>query len=555
MYLSLLFLMTAMVICNRASAKKGGRLFVVPAGPSATISVSNQPQCTGHDVNFTVNVTGVHQYTLVWYVNGKLADSSNHSFFTTTTLLNGDQVYCQVKPLSLSIPAFFTNVITVVMLPSASPAVVISPDGPLNTCAGDTLKFTAQISDGGASPAIQWFRNGIQLNDTGLTYTANDFTDGDSIVCTLSNTTECTYYNPATSNRVIVHVASKAPLAMSIAPEAEPPFCQGGQITFIASANAPKQDLSYQWYVNGQKAGSNSYEYTAAFNNGDVVTCQATGISASGCYTLSGGLSNAYTVQLIQQAPPAMQITQVTTGVCPGSPVTFSAIASNRGNAPAYQWQVNGINAGSDQPDFTSDALKNGDKITCILTGGQVCKVPVTSNVVDAAINASPVVTFANTDVHVIPGSGISLSPQISGNITTYSWTPTTGLNDAAIANPVASPTVTTQYTLQVTTTDGCQGSGSITVDVFKQIVVPNTFTPNGDGINDTWDIKGLDYFPGSTVEVYNRAGALIFHSNGYPVPWDGKFQGKMLPVDTYYYIIDPKNGKPKLSGYIAIIK
>ena len=84
---------------------------------------------------------------------------------------------------------------------------------------------------------------------------------------------------------------------------------------------------------------------------------------------------------------------------------------------------------------------------------------------------------------------------------------------------------------------------------------MPNTFTPNGDGINDMWDIKGLEFFPGCTVEVYNRYGTMMYHSVGYVVPWDGKFNGEPLPVGTYYYIIDPKNDKPKLSGYVAIIK
>ncbi len=84
---------------------------------------------------------------------------------------------------------------------------------------------------------------------------------------------------------------------------------------------------------------------------------------------------------------------------------------------------------------------------------------------------------------------------------------------------------------------------------------IPNTFTPNGDGINDTWEIKYLDYYPKSTVNIFNRWGQKLYSSVGYSIPWDGKYNGQVLPVGTYYYMIDPKNGQPVISGWVAIIR
>jgi gliding motility-associated-like protein len=87
------------------------------------------------------------------------------------------------------------------------------------------------------------------------------------------------------------------------------------------------------------------------------------------------------------------------------------------------------------------------------------------------------------------------------------------------------------------------------------QLDIPNTFTPNGDGINDTWAIKNLDNYPKSTVNVFNRWGQSVFSSIGYPSPWDGSYKGNSLPSGTYYYIIDPKTGSPVFSGWLTIIK
>jgi gliding motility-associated-like protein len=92
-------------------------------------------------------------------------------------------------------------------------------------------------------------------------------------------------------------------------------------------------------------------------------------------------------------------------------------------------------------------------------------------------------------------------------------------------------------------------------ITVLKKPGVPNTFSPNGDGIHDRWEIKYLDTYPGATVEIYNRYGQLVFKSTGYTKSWDGTYNGKPVPVGTYYYIVNPKNGRKQMSGYVDIIR
>jgi gliding motility-associated-like protein len=96
--------------------------------------------------------------------------------------------------------------------------------------------------------------------------------------------------------------------------------------------------------------------------------------------------------------------------------------------------------------------------------------------------------------------------------------------------------------------------AGVLQVTSVVDIVVINTFTPNGDGVNDTWRIQNIEGFPNSVVEVFNRYGGEVFYSRSYPEPWDGKRKGNDVPGGTYYYIIDLKNGK-RVTGWLAVTR
>ena len=86
-------------------------------------------------------------------------------------------------------------------------------------------------------------------------------------------------------------------------------------------------------------------------------------------------------------------------------------------------------------------------------------------------------------------------------------------------------------------------------------IIIPNTFTPNGDGVNDTWDIKNMAPCQDCTVNVFDRYGGKVFSSLGYGKPWDGTYNGSKLPVGTYYYVINIQRNLKVLSGFVAIIR
>jgi gliding motility-associated-like protein len=167
----------------------------------------------------------------------------------------------------------------------------------------------------------------------------------------------------------------------------------------------------------------------------------------------------------------------------------------------------------------------------------------------------NPQVTLQHKAV-VLEGGVITLKPEwVYGNSLQYLWTPSTYLSSDTALMPKATPQDDITYKLNVTAEGGCTASDTIFIRVLKGPVVPNVFSPNGDGINDTWYIKYLDGYPGATVDVYDRGGQLVYHSVGYDKEWDGTYKGKPLELGTFYYIINPRNGKPTISGSVTIIK
>jgi gliding motility-associated-like protein len=124
-----------------------------------------------------------------------------------------------------------------------------------------------------------------------------------------------------------------------------------------------------------------------------------------------------------------------------------------------------------------------------------------------------------------------------------------------AVVNP-SSVTVNGMYYIKLASTDGCMVLDSVTVTIkTPPIIPPNVFSPNGDGINDTWDIALLQFFPTCSVEVFNRYGQLVFKSKGYNKNWDGTFNQQTLPIGTYYYIIKTSPGANPISGSVLILR
>jgi gliding motility-associated-like protein len=190
--------------------------------------------------------------------------------------------------------------------------------------------------------------------------------------------------------------------------------------------------------------------------------------------------------------------------------------------------------------------------ITYTYTGDNGCK-----NSAEQTIEVYPTpVADAGPDKVVLEGGSVVLTPALIANIpVSYTWQPALWLDNPNIPNAETSPPTDFSYTLVVSSDKGCKTSDEVFVKLLKAPVIPNIFSPNGDGIHDKWVIEYLESYPGCVVQIYNRYGQMVFKTVNYTNPWDGKINGKDAPIGTYYYIIDPKNGRKPITGFVDIIR
>jgi gliding motility-associated-like protein len=245
------------------------------------------------------------------------------------------------------------------------------------------------------------------------------------------------------------------------------------------------------------------------------------------------------------------------TSICADDKVFLNG---NISNAAGGTWSSSG--SGSFIPSNTSlnaiyipgssDITKGNVTLTLTTTGNGICSA--VSGSILLTIHPLPFVN-AGADKYIIEKTSVILTPAVNGSGLQYVWSPALYLDKDTVLNPVCQPLADIIYTLTVTDNRGCSSKDDIAIKVLKIPEIPNVFTPNGDGINDTWQIKHLVSYPGCTVEVYTRYGQLIFQSTGYGNPWNGTANGKPVPAATYYYIINPKNGLKPMSGFVDIVR
>ncbi len=130
---------------------------------------------------------------------------------------------------------------------------------------------------------------------------------------------------------------------------------------------------------------------------------------------------------------------------------------------------------------------------------------------------------------------------RVSGGID-YTWLTTVGLDNPLSPTPIARIDSTTTYIVKGTGANGCWAYDTLTVNVTatgaNTFVVPNAFTPNGDGHNDRFGVSHWGDVQLEELSVYNRHGLRVFTTRNPATGWDGRFEGQPLPSDTYVYVI-----------------
>ncbi|MEN8226651.1 MAG: gliding motility-associated C-terminal domain-containing protein [Bacteroidota bacterium] len=162
----------------------------------------------------------------------------------------------------------------------------------------------------------------------------------------------------------------------------------------------------------------------------------------------------------------------------------------------------------------------------------------------------------ATEDTIMFSGSSIQLEAT-GGPFSDYRWEPTTGLDNSTTPDPLATLFESIRYYVYGTNEFGCEEVDSLFIEVIEDLTVYNVFSPNGDGVNDYFEIKNSESFPDILVEVYSRWGDQFYSSVGYNSGsrWDGTARGKDAPVGSYYYVIIPYSGAKPITGTVTIIR
>lgn len=376
-----------------------------------------------------------------------------------------------------------------------------------NLCFGTaTGTATITLSGGTGAYTYQWSPNVSNTNTaTGLQAGSYSVTGTDVNNCT-----------------VLQAVVIAEPTQVDVTASSNDVLCFGGSTgSFTAIATG----------------GTGTFSYVAVTNSGNSQQ------SANGQFT--GQSADTYTIY----ATDNNQCIDSTTVIVNEPPQLVSSATAV--DVTCYQYtdgQVNiSVNGGS--PAYTysfSNGIQNSTGLITNLAPGSYDVTVTDANgctslqtaTVSEPDSVSIVVSPAVTEVKLGESLPLLTSTNHSGSAT-YTWQPAFGLTCYDCANPVFNGIYNATYTVTAITDMGCTGTGSVTVTVIPNydVFVPNAFTPNGDGNNDTWKFFGnLSGVKQMNVKVFNRIGEKVFESNDINFEWDGSYLGKPSPNGVYTY-------------------
>lgn len=362
------------------------------------------------------------------------------------------------------------------------PAPVALITGTDTICAGANITLTAS---GGSS--YLW-NTGTGTSTVSISPTTNTMY---SVTVTTGSCTDTTSINITVNPSPTAIISGGASI------------CAGYSVTLSANGGS-----SYTW-----STGSTSTS----------ITVTPTGSTSYSLIATTGSCSDTTNLYLNVSPTPTAYAGPDTT-LCEGSSITLVGSGGN-----AYTWS-NGVNTQNNSVSPTLSTLYS--MTTSIGACSDTDEVMVT-------LAPLPVIT-TNGNATILFGSSANLSATtITG--ASYYWSPSNGLSCTNCQNPVANPTTTTKYFVTVVDSNGCTTLDSliITVDIkCPELYIPTAFSPNGDGQNDVFFIRG-DCFVNFYLVIYDRWGEKIYETSDKKFEWNGTFKSKLLNTAVFTYIVN----------------
>lgn len=240
------------------------------------------------------------------------------------------------------------------------------------------------------------------------------------------------------------------------------------------------------------------------------------------------------------------------TSVCTNNTIQLSASGGD-----VYDWSPKENIQGSSTSSTITALIDKSMNFSVVITEN-ICHKTETLTVPVSALPLPVVVADKSNDITCsTPTAQLS----VTGSGVSFLWTPAETLNNTAIPNPVATPKSNTVYSVKATDVNGCINYDSVLVKTdftdMSPSVMPNAFTPNGDGLNDCFGVRHLAPIQDLDFRIYNRYGQLIFRTSDPSACWDGTFKGEPQNSGAFAYIVSGRRTCEvvNLKGKVILIR
>jgi gliding motility-associated-like protein len=227
-----------------------------------------------------------------------------------------------------------------------------------------------------------------------------------------------------------------------------------------------------------------------------------------------------------------------------------------------WNWRFPNGNNSVLQDPLQQQYLPGTYTVSTIATNSSGCADTATKTII---VNPLPVITLPASLTKIV-GVPLTLPATYTSNVTEYLWNPENNLDCNTCPQPVATPKFTTNYIVSVVDSNGCKNVNQIQVIVTCKgvdLFVPNTFSPNGDGSNDIFYIRGTGLDRVKLLRVFNRWGEIVFEQKDFPVNnpaygWNGMYKGSKATPDVYVYQVEifcENSELMRFEGNVALIQ
>ncbi|MBI1837838.1 MAG: gliding motility-associated C-terminal domain-containing protein [Flavobacteriia bacterium] len=275
-----------------------------------------------------------------------------------------------------------------------------------------------------------------------------------------------------------------------------------------------------------------------------------TGISIAAECTFDAYLTGG----AVSRTSPFISIQPSSNAICKNDIVTFNVVIANCPDSTNFKWFLNGQFVASTAEAFYQTAsLNDGDIVSVQTTCYQICVDTISKTSIP--IQVTSLIADAGPDIYKDPTKVKNLEGTLTGAI--HYWTPNLYLSDTSALTPFCETPTTMSYILTVKE-NGCTAYDEMTVYVNENLIIPSTFSPNGDGKNETFEILYIEKYKDNKLQIFDRWGQKVFETIGYDYEkaWDGKDRSGDFAEGVYYYHLELNDVDHQVfNGSITVIK